>query len=41
LGHIGDKRALKDLRAAGENDENSKVRKYAKRAFERISGEKL
>jgi hypothetical protein len=41
LGHIGDKRALKDLRAAGENDENSKVRKYAKRAFERISGEKF
>jgi len=41
LGHIGDKRALKDLRAAGENDENRKVRKYAKRAYEQISGEKF
>jgi len=41
LGHIGDKRALKDLRAAGENDENYKVRKYAKRAYERIFGEKF
>ena len=41
LGHIGDKRALKDLRAAGENDENRKVRKYAKKAYEQISGEKF
>jgi HEAT repeat protein len=41
LGHIGDKRALKDLRAAGENDENRKARKYAKRAYEQISGEKF
>jgi hypothetical protein len=41
LGHIGDKRALKDLRAAGEDDENYKVRKYAKRAYERIFGEKF
>jgi hypothetical protein len=41
LGHIGDKRALKDLRAAGENDENRKVRKYAKKAYEQIFGEKF
>jgi len=41
LGHIGDKRALNDLRAVGENDENRKVRKYAKRAYEQISGEKF
>jgi len=41
LGHIGDKRALKDLRAAGEGDENRKVRKYAKRAYEQISEEKF
>ncbi len=41
LGHIGDKRALKDLREAGENDENRKVRAYAKKAYERISGEKF
>jgi len=41
LGHIGDKRALKDLRAAGENDENHKVRRYAKKAYEQISGEKF
>jgi hypothetical protein len=41
LGHIGDKRALKHLRAVGEGDENRKVRKYAKRAYEQISGEKL
>jgi hypothetical protein len=41
LGHIGDKRALKDLREAGENDENHKVRKYAKWAYEQISGEKF
>jgi hypothetical protein len=41
LGHIGDKRALKDLRAVGENDENRKVRKYAKKAYEQMSGEKF
>ena len=41
LGHIGNKRALQDLRAAGNNDENRKVRKYAKRAYEQISGEKF
>jgi len=41
LGHIGDKRALKDLRVVGENDENRKVRKYAKKAYEQITGEKL
>ena len=41
LSHIGDKRALKDLREVGENDENHKVRRYAKRAYEQISGEKF
>jgi HEAT repeat protein len=41
LGHIGDKRALKDLRVVGENDENRKVRKYAKKAYEQMSGEKF
>ncbi|MHC4488956.1 MAG: HEAT repeat domain-containing protein [Planctomycetota bacterium] len=41
LGHIGDKRALQDLRAVGEGDENRKVRKYAKKAYEQISGEKF
>jgi hypothetical protein len=41
LGHIGDKRALKDLRAAGESDENYKVKKYAKWAYEQIFGEKF
>jgi hypothetical protein len=41
LGHIGDKRALKDLREAGENDGNRKVRGYAKKAYERISGERF
>ena len=41
LCHIGDKRALKDLRAAGESDENRKVRKYAKKAYEQIFGEKF
>ena len=41
LGHIGDTRALKDLRETGENDENHKVRRYAKRAYEQISGEKF
>jgi HEAT repeat protein len=38
LGYIGDKRALKDLREVGENDENRKVRKSAKWAYEQISG---
>ena len=41
LVHIGDERALEDLRTAGENDENYKVRKYAKQAYEQISGEKF
>ena len=41
LGHIGDKRALEDLRAVGEGDENRKARKYAKKAYEQISGEKF
>jgi len=41
LSHIGDKRALKDLRKVGENDENRKVRKRAKWAYEQISGEKF
>lgn len=41
LGYIGDKRALKDLREAGENDGNRKVRGYAKKAYERLSGEKF
>jgi hypothetical protein len=41
LSHIGDKRALKDLREKGENDENSQVRKNAKWAYEQISGEKF
>ena len=41
LSHIGDKRALKDLREVGENDENHKVRRYAKKAYEQISGEKF
>jgi hypothetical protein len=41
LGYIGDKRALRDLREAAENDANRKVRGYAKKAYERISGEKF
>jgi HEAT repeat protein len=41
LSHIGDKRALKDLRKAGEDDENRKVRKNARWAYEQISGEKF
>jgi len=41
LGRIGDKRALKDLKAVGENDENRRVRKYARWAYEQISGEKF
>lgn len=41
LSHIGDKRALKDLRESGESDENSQVRKNAKWAYEQISGKKF
>jgi HEAT repeats len=41
LSHIGDKRALKDLREIGENDGNSQVRKNAKWAYEQISGKKF
>ena len=41
LSHIGDKRALKDLREAGESDENYQVRKNAKWAYEQISGKKF
>lgn len=41
LSHIGDKRALKDLREIGGNDENRQVRKNAKWAYEQISGEKF
>jgi hypothetical protein len=41
LSHIGDKRALKDLREVGENDENSQVRKNARWAYEQISGKKF
>ena len=41
LSHIGDKRALNDLRKAGENDENHKVRKFAIWAYEQISGERF
>lgn len=41
LGRIGDKRALKDLRDVAENDENHRVRSYAKWAYEQISGEKF
>jgi hypothetical protein len=38
LGHIGDERALKALRDVGTNDENHKVRRYAKKAYKQISG---
>jgi len=41
LGHIGDERALEYPRAVGENDKNRKVRKYAGKAYEQISGEKF
>ncbi len=41
LGYIGDKRALKDLKEVAENDENRKVRGYAQKAYERISGKKF
>jgi hypothetical protein len=38
LGYIGDERALDDLTAVKENDDNSGVRKYAKWAYKQISG---
>jgi len=41
LGHIGDERALEDLREVGRNDENHRVRRYARWAYEQISGEKF
>jgi len=41
LGWIGDERALNDLREVAEHDEKFGVRKYAKWAYERISGEKF
>ena len=41
LGHIGDERALDALREVGTNDENHKVRRYAKKAYKQISGEKF
>jgi hypothetical protein len=37
LGHIGDKRALEDLRDAADNDENHRVRRYAEWAYKMIS----
>jgi hypothetical protein len=41
LSHIGDKRALNDLREVGENDKNHQVRKNAKWPYEQISGKKF
>lgn len=41
LGYIGDKRALKALKAVWENDENLNVRKKAKWAYEQISKKKF
>jgi len=41
LCHIGDERALEALREVGEHDESHRVRRYAKRAYEQISGEKF
>jgi hypothetical protein len=38
LGYVGDERALDDLSAVKENDDNSGVRKYAKWAHQQISG---
>jgi len=38
LGYIGDERALNDLSAVKENDDNSGVRKYAGWAYKQISG---
>ena len=37
LGYIGDERALDDLSAVKENDDNSAVRKYARWAYKQIS----
>ena len=41
LGHIGDARALEPLREVAINDEKFAVRRYAKKAYKQISGEKL
>jgi HEAT repeat protein len=41
LVYIGDERALENLRDVGINDGNRKVRKYAQKAYERISGERF
>ena len=41
LGHMGDERALKDLRDVATNDENHKVRRYAKKAYKQIAGEEF
>lgn len=41
LCHIGDERALETLREVGEHDESHRVRRYAKWAYEQISGEKF
>jgi HEAT repeat protein len=41
LAYIGDERALDALRDAAINDEKSAVRRYAKKAYKEISGEKL
>ena len=38
LGYIGDERALDDLSAVKENDENKAVKKYARWAHKQISG---
>jgi hypothetical protein len=38
LGYIGNERALDDLRAVEENDDNSGVRRYARWAYKQISG---
>jgi hypothetical protein len=41
LGHIGDERALEALREVGEHDESHRTRRYARWAYEEISGEKF
>jgi hypothetical protein len=41
LGHIGDVRALEALMEVAMNDEKFAVRRYAKKAYKQISGEKL
>jgi hypothetical protein len=38
LSYIGDERALDALKAVQENDDNSGVRRYARKAYEQISG---